>query len=82
MTFGMYALLFLTPLYLQSLGGTSAFMVGLELLPMSLTFVAVSHYSGALAKRFGPRVLMTVGMAAMGSGLLLLALVSTVPNCR
>jgi predicted MFS family arabinose efflux permease len=80
MTFGMYALLFLTPLYLQQLGGASAFKVGLELLPMSLMFVAVSHYSGALARRFGPRVLMTAGMTAMGSGLMLLTLVGTAPN--
>jgi EmrB/QacA subfamily drug resistance transporter len=80
MTFGMYALLFLTPLYLQSLGGASAFVVGVELLPMSLTFVLVSHYSGALAKRFGPRVLMTGGLAAMGMGLLLLTLVTATPN--
>jgi len=80
MTFGMYALLFLTPLYLQTLAGTSAFVVGLELLPMSLTFVAVSQYSGALAKRFGPRVMMTAGLAAMGTGLLLLTQISTTPN--
>jgi len=80
MTFGIYALLFLTPLYLQSQGQASAFIVGVELLPMSLTFVTVSHYSGALARRFGPRVLMTAGMAAMGAGLLALTLVSTVPN--
>ena len=55
MTFGMYAMLFLTPLYLQSLGGISAFMVGLALLPLSVTFVIVSQYSGALMKRFGAR---------------------------
>jgi MFS transporter, DHA2 family, methylenomycin A resistance protein len=80
MTFGMYAMLFLTPLYLQSLGGLSAFMVGLALLPLSVTFVIVSQYSGALVKRFGPRAMMTAGMAAMGVGLLLLAGVSTTPN--
>jgi MFS transporter, DHA2 family, methylenomycin A resistance protein len=80
MTFGMYAMLFLTPLYLQSLGGASAFRVGLELLSLSLTFVIVSHYSGALAKRFGPRVMMTAGLGAMGAGLLLLTSVSTTPN--
>jgi MFS family permease len=80
MTFGMYALLFLTPLYLQSVAGASAFVVGLELLSLSLSFVIVSHYSGALAKRFGPRVLMTAGMTAMGAGLLMLTLVSTTPN--
>jgi DHA2 family methylenomycin A resistance protein-like MFS transporter len=79
MTFGMYAMLFLTPLYLQSLGGASAFAVGLELLPLSVTFVIVSHYSGALAKRFGVRAMMTAGMGAMGAGLLLLTLVSPTP---
>lgn len=80
MTFGMYAMLFLTPLYLQSLGGISAFKVGLALLPLSVTFVIVSQYSGALVKRFGPRAMMTAGMAAMGFGLLLLAGISTKPN--
>src|SRR5215468_3280960 len=80
MTFGMYAMLFLTPLYLQSLGGISAFMVGLALLPLSVTFVIVSQYSGALVKRFGPRVMMTAGMAAMGGGLVLLTFVSQTPN--
>jgi MFS transporter, DHA2 family, methylenomycin A resistance protein len=80
MTFGMYAMLFLTPLYLQSLGGISAFTVGLALLPLSVTFVIVSQCSGALMKRFGPRVMTTAGMAAMGVGLLLLAGVSATPN--
>ena len=64
MTFGMYAMLFLTPLYLQTLGKFSAFAVGLQLLPLSATFVAVSHYSGALAKRFGPRGVMASGERA------------------
>jgi MFS transporter, DHA2 family, methylenomycin A resistance protein len=80
MTFGMYAMLFLTPLYLQSLGKISAFMVGLALLPLSVTFVIVSQCSGALVKRFGPRAMMTAGMAAMGTGLVLLAQVTTSPN--
>jgi MFS transporter, DHA2 family, methylenomycin A resistance protein len=80
MTFGMYAMLFLTPLYLQTLGGFSAFTVGLQLLPLSVTFVVVSHYSGALAKRFGARGVMAGGMAAMGVGLLLLTQVSIKPD--
>lgn len=44
-----------------------------------MTFVIVSHYSGALAKRVGARVMMTAGMGAMGAGLLLLTLVSPTP---
>src|SRR5262249_13191776 len=80
MTFGMYAMLFLTPLYLQALGGASAFVVGLQLLPMSISFIIVSQASGKLGEWFGAQLLMTAGLCCMGSGLLLLTLVSTAPN--
>jgi len=80
MTFGMYAMLFLTPLYLQSIGGLSAFAAGLALLPMSLVFVIVSQCSGFMARRLGARVMMSGGMGLMGTGLLLLSLVSTTAN--
>jgi DHA2 family methylenomycin A resistance protein-like MFS transporter len=76
MTFGMYATLFLMPLYLQVGRGASAFVAGLELLPMPLAFVLIGQASGALAARFGARLLMTVGMASMGAGQLLLAFIS------
>jgi EmrB/QacA subfamily drug resistance transporter len=72
MTFGMYAMLFLTPLYLQSVLGASAFIAAVELLPMSIAFVAVSQCSGALMTRFGARVMLVGGMSFMGCGLLLL----------
>jgi MFS family permease len=75
MTFGMYGMLFLTPLYLQTARGASALTAGLELLPMSVTFVVVSQLSGKIANRFGPRVPMTTGMALMGVGLFMLALI-------
>jgi predicted MFS family arabinose efflux permease len=73
MTFGMYGLLFLMPLYLQAVRGASAFVAGVELLPMSLTFVVVSQCSGMLARRLGARLMMVLGMGLMGAGLLLLA---------
>lgn len=72
MTFGMYGFLFLLPIFLQTVRGHSVFLAGIELLPASLTFVIVSAASGRLAVRFGPRRMMTVGMAAMGVGLLML----------
>jgi DHA2 family methylenomycin A resistance protein-like MFS transporter len=75
MTFGMYAMLFLTPLYLQSVLGASAFIAAVELLPMSIAFVAVSQCSGALMTRCGARVMLVGGMSLMGCGLLLLAAV-------
>jgi EmrB/QacA subfamily drug resistance transporter len=72
MTFGMYAMLFLTPLYLQTVRGTSAFMAAMALLPMSATFFLVSQASGWVVERFGARVAMTAGMFCMGAGLMLL----------
>lgn len=75
MTFGIYAMLFLVPLYLQSGLGNNALAAGVALLPMSVAFVIVSQYSGKIANEFGPRVPMTTGMTLMGIGLLMLALV-------
>ena len=75
MTFGMYAMLFLTPLYLQSVRGEGALLTGIELLPLSVTYVVVSQLSGKIANEFGPRLPMTAGMAMMGTGLFMLALI-------
>jgi MFS transporter, DHA2 family, methylenomycin A resistance protein len=72
MTFGMYAMLFLLPIYLQSFAGLSATRAGLALLPLSLVFVAVSQVSGPLMKRFGARSMTAGGMGAMGTGLVVL----------
>lgn len=75
MTFGMYALLFIMPLYLQTVRGASPFVAGLELLPLSVSFVVMSQLVGHLNNRFGPRLVMTSGMACMGIGALLLAFI-------
>ena len=75
MTFGMYALLFLMPLYFQTVRGATPFVAGLELLPMSASFVVVSQLTGHLTNRFGPHIVMTAGMACMGFGALALAAV-------
>ncbi|HEY2533458.1 MAG TPA: MFS transporter [Xanthobacteraceae bacterium] len=75
MTFGMYAMLFLTPLYLQAGRGDGALQAAVKLLPMSVTFVIVSQMSGRVANAYGPRLPMTLGMAMMGTGLFMLALI-------
>ncbi len=75
MTFGMYALLFLMPLYFQTIRGASAFTAGLQMLPMSVSFVVVSQLTGHMTNAVGPRVIMTGGMACMGVGAILLAFV-------
>jgi MFS transporter, DHA2 family, methylenomycin A resistance protein len=76
MTFGMYGMLFLVPLYLQQQRRASVIAAGLALLPLSLLYVIVSQHSGALTHRFGPRVAMTAGMGLMGAGLFLLSAVT------
>jgi MFS transporter, DHA2 family, methylenomycin A resistance protein len=80
MTFGMYALLFLVPLYFQTMRGESAFLAGLQLLPMSISFVLVSQLTGHMTNAIGPRLIMTGGMVCMGLGAILLAFVGKDTN--
>ncbi len=80
MTFGMYALLFIMPLYFQAMRGGSPLVAGLELLPMSASFVAVSQYVGHFTNRFGPRAIMTAGMLCLGGGALALAFIGENSN--
>lgn len=76
MTFGMYAMMFLMPHYLQAIGGASAFAAGLALMPMSIIFVVVSQLSGALTGRYGARGMMAGGMGCMGARLLMLTAIA------
>ncbi|MFY9687879.1 MAG: MFS transporter [Pseudolabrys sp.] len=80
MTFGMYALLFIMPLYFQTIRGATLFIAGLELLPMSVSFVIVSQLVGYLTNNLGPRIIMTAGMACMGFGALAIAFISENTN--
>lgn len=73
MTFGMYALLFLVPLYFQNVRGDGPLMAGVRLLPLSALFVVVSQLSGRTVGAIGERSAMALGMAAMGAGALGLA---------
>jgi EmrB/QacA subfamily drug resistance transporter len=73
MTFGMYGLLFVLPLFLQSVRGEPATRAGLELLPLSATFFLVSLVAGKAANAWGPRILISSGMSLTGIGLFGLA---------
>ena len=72
MTFGMYGVLFLLPLAWQGAGRLSALETGLALMPMALVFLAVSPCSGALAERYGARIVSAGGVALIGAGLALI----------
>jgi DHA2 family methylenomycin A resistance protein-like MFS transporter len=73
MTFGMYGLLFVLPLYLQAVRGEAATVAGIALLPMSFTFFVVSPFAGKIATTVGPRILIAGGMGLTGAGILSLA---------
>ncbi|MFH9073633.1 MFS transporter [Streptomyces alboflavus] len=55
--------------------GSSILRAGLQTLPVSLAMVIVSPYAGRLAARYGFRVVVTVGLALAGLGLLALGMV-------
>ena len=68
MTFGMYGLLYLTPLVLQAFRHLSSTLAGIALLPLSVIFAAISSLSGACVARLGTRRTIALGMACMGCG--------------
>ncbi len=67
---GLGAAAFFIAIYLQQVAGYSAFHAGLALMPVTLLLIGLSRRFGALADRFGPRLLMGAGPAVGGVGLL------------
>ena len=51
--------------------------VGLALLPMALSFVGISPFSGSLSENFGKQRTTTLGLAVMGLGNMLLGIAFT-----
>lgn len=73
MTFGMYGVLFLLPLSWQESGLLGPVGAGLALIPMALTFVLVSPFSGPLTTAWGHRRVTSGGVALIGTGLIIIA---------
>lgn len=63
---------FVLGLYLQQVGGMSATMAGVALLPATVLLLLLSSSFGRLSGRFGPRLFMAAGPAIGGLGFLLL----------
>ena len=59
---GLYASLFILPLFLQTILGYSAFESGLALMPRSLAMAVGMPLSGRLYNRLGPRIMVLVGL--------------------
>jgi MFS transporter, DHA2 family, methylenomycin A resistance protein len=69
MTFGMYAFLFLFPLYLQTVRDATPLQAGLELLPQGVSFALLSPFAAAIADRFSTRATISTGLALIATGL-------------
>jgi predicted MFS family arabinose efflux permease len=69
MTFAMYGLLFMASLYFQSVRGTSPFLAGIGMLPISLAYIVTAQWTGRLQQRIADRWLIAAGMACMGAGM-------------
>ena len=71
-SFGMFGVFFFLTLFLQNVQGYSAFQMGLRSLPMTGAIIFTAPIAGNLAGRIGPRIPMTVGLAIVGVGMLLM----------
>ena len=64
-----YGVLFLLVFYLQGVKGEDPVTAGINLAPLAVGMVVFSPISGALADRWGSRLLATAGMLITGIGL-------------
>jgi EmrB/QacA subfamily drug resistance transporter len=65
-TLALFGVLFLIPVYLQSLRGLTSLQSGLVLLPASLVTIVALPISGILMDRFGPKSSILIGLLALG----------------
>jgi len=68
--FALSGSLFVLTQYLQLVHGYSPLSAGVRALPFAVAMGAVAPISTTLAKRFGTRIVIPVGIALMGGGLL------------
>jgi len=79
LTFFLYAglgagMLFLS-LNLVQVQGYSQLQSGLTFLPFTVLMITIARFAGTVADKYGPRLLLIVGPATAGTGLLLLSFV-------
>lgn len=74
MTFGMYGVLFLLPLFWQASGLLDPLGAGIALMPTAIAFMLVSPCSGKLSARHGASRIAACGLALMGTGLSIIGL--------
>ena len=71
---------FLVVVFLQQVGGFSATMAALAILPPTVTLILLSTFVGGLSARFGPRLFMPLGPILAGIGYILMLTVTAEVN--
>lgn len=71
MTFGMYGMMFLLPMFWLAQGKLGPIGAGLAMTPSAVAYVVTSPFSGPLAERIGARIMIAGGVAIIGCGLIL-----------
>jgi EmrB/QacA subfamily drug resistance transporter len=72
MTFGMYGVLFVLPLFWQASGRLGPVGVGVAMVPLALAFLVVSLGSGHFAGRLGTRFMTGGGVGIIAAGVLII----------
>lgn len=70
---GLFGMIILLPIYLQSVQGHSTLVTGLTMLPGGLLMGLLSPFVGRLYDRFGPRVLVVPGAVLLSAGMFTLS---------
>jgi DHA2 family methylenomycin A resistance protein-like MFS transporter len=73
--FGLMGSSFFFSQFFVEVQGSSILRAGLQALPTSVAMVLVSPFAGRLAARYGFRVVVTIGLALAGGGLMALGMV-------
>jgi EmrB/QacA subfamily drug resistance transporter len=69
---GLAVATFLITVFIQQVGGYTAFNAGLALIPVTLIMFVLSPKFGALSGKLGPRLFMSLGPIVAGIGFLLM----------
>ena len=77
---GEFGAVFIISIFLQTVKGLSAFDAGLTFLPMAISVFIFAPVAGILATRFGPKWVVTTGMALEAIALFSLSQIISVEN--
>src|SRR6266571_3097835 len=77
---GEFGAVFIISIFLQTVKGLSAFNAGLTFLPMAISVFIFAPVAGILATRFGPKWIVTTGMALEAIALFTLSQIISVEN--